>query len=552
VAGCTARQHQQAADREVYGIVQRVEGNLFGRTNQFSINTPYSFRKPEAILPEELIEDRLQTNQRVLSVEGALQLAVSQSRRYQAEKERLYLTSLTLAGAKLEFGPQFFAKSSGGLDRLGNGEKTGGVNSQVGVDQVLKSGGRLGVTVVNDLFRYYTGDPRRSAVSTLSVNLAQPLLRGFGKNNAAVESLTQAERNTVYAVRNFSYFQDQFAMEIVNDYFALLAQKDVIRNRYTNFLSRVQSTKRLEGRARDRERLQDVDQAMQAELTAKNNYVNALASFRNGLDTFKIKLGLPQGERVRLADLALREVERVGLVPVALDPEQAFRVAVRRQLQILNAIDKFEDSKRKVRVAKNRLKVDLNLVADASLDSDGATDYTKFDPNQVRAGVGLQLDLPIDRRTERNNYRATQVTFESDLRAFTLVLDNLKDSIERGMRALEQRRQNFYIQRNALTIANRRVDSTTLLQQAGRAEVRDVVEAQDAQIAAQNAVTAALVDYQVARLQLMLDIGALESERPQFWLQDHLAQYLPGEGAAAGVAGPDDKVLVTPEDFFNR
>ena len=166
--------------------------------------------------------------------------------------------------------------------------------------------------------------------------------------------------------------------------------------------------------------------------------------------------------------------------------------------------------------------------------------------------MGLQLDLPIDRRTERNNYRATQVTFESDLRAFTLVLDNLKDSIERGMRALEQRRQNFYIQRNALTIANRRVDSTTLLQQAGRAEVRDVVEAQDAQIAAQNAVTAALVDYQVARLQLMLDIGALESERPQFWLQDHLAQYLPGEGAAAGVAGPDDKVLVTPEDFFNR
>ena len=91
------------------------------------------------------------------------------------------------------------------------------------------------------------------------------------------------------------------------------------------------------------------------------------------------------------------------------------------------------------------------------------------------------------------------VNFESELRTFTGRLDDLKSSIESGLRTLEQRRQNYEIQKNALILADRRVASTTLLLEAGRAEVRDLVDAQDAQIASQNAVTAAMVDYQQTR-----------------------------------------------------
>lgn len=552
LSGCTAAQHRRSADKEVYRIVHQVEEQVFGRTHEFTIDTAYSVRKPQEISPSELIDDRLQTNQRVLSIEGALGLAVGNSRRYQSEKEQLYLTALTLTGERYEFGPKFFAGSSASYNRDSNGERFGTVNSQAGVSQLLKSGGRLGVNLANDILRYYTGDPRRSIVTIASVNLVQPLLRGFGRNNAAVESLTQAERNTVYAVREFGFFQDQFALEIANDYFGLLAQKDTIRNRYTNYLSRVQSTKRLEARARDRESLSDVDQTRQAELTARDNYVNAVAAYLNSLDQYKIKLGLPVGEKLSLDDRTLTELEQSGLVAVPLNPDAAYRLAVQKQLPILNAIDRFEDSKRKIRVAADRLKADLNLFADASLESDRPTDYTKFDPDNIRAGVGIELDLPIDRLRERNNYRATLVSFESELRNLTLTLDTLKDNIERGLRTLEQRRQNHDIQKNALELANRRVTSTTLLLQAGRAEVRDLVEAQDAQIAAQNAVTAALVDYQEARLQLMLDIGALDTGAPRFWLQDHLASFLPEGTPVATRAVQTDRPVTPPDEFFDN
>jgi outer membrane protein TolC len=551
-SGCGTAHYRRSADKEVYGIVQQVEDKIFGRTNALTIDTPYSARKPEEIAPAELIEDRLQTNQRVLTIEVALDLAVSSSRRYQSEKERLYLTALTLTGERYQFGPQFFASSTPAWNRTSSGEQFGSVSSRAGVSQLLKTGGSLSASLANDILRYYTGDPRRSVISALSVNLLQPLLRGFGRNNPAVESLTQAERNVIYAVRNFAFFQDQFALEIVNDYFALLAEKDIIRNRYTNYLSRVQGTQRLETRAADRERLLDVDQSRQAELTAKNNYVNGVATYRNSLDQFKIKLGLAVDEKVYLDDRALQELEQTGLVPVRLIPDEAYLLAVRKQFQILNAIDQFEDSKRKIRVAANRLKADLNLFANASLDSERPTDYTKFDPDQIRAGVGIELDLPLDRLRERNTYRATLVSFESELRDLTLTLDNLMDNIERGLRTLDQRRQNYEIQRNALELANRRVDNTAGLIEAGRAEVRDLIEAQDAQISAQTAVTAALVDYQDVRLQLMLSIGALDTASPKFWLKEHVAAFMPRGLPLATQPKPADQPVTPPDEFFNN
>ena len=389
LSGCTARQYRRSADKEAYGIAQQYEAKIFGHTNAFNIDTAYSARKPEAIPPAELIEDRLQTGRRTLTITQSLDLAVSRSRRYQTAKETLYLTALSLTGARYTFSPQFFANSTATLGRESEGDKFGSVNSQVGVSQLLKTGGQLSGSLANDILRYYTGDPRRSLVSILTVNLTQPLLRGFGRNNPAVENLTQAQRNVVYAVRNYSFFQDQFALEILTDHLNLLAEKDIMRNRYTNYLGRVQSTKRLEARASDRERLADVDQARQPELTAKDNYVNAVATYRNSLDQFKIKLGLPLGEKLALDDQELDELEQTGLVPAPMDPEAAYRVATAKQLQILNAIDRFEDSKRKVRVAANQLQADLNIVADADLASEPPTDYSHFDPSKVRVNVGL-------------------------------------------------------------------------------------------------------------------------------------------------------------------
>ncbi len=522
LAGCSARQYEERADREVYGIVQAVEQEVFGRINQFRIDTAWSERDPDSILAPEIIAGRTETNRLTLSLEDALDLAARQSRRYQTEKERLYLTALTLTGEQYEFGPQFFASTGADYLRSSSGERSSSLGTRIGVSQLLQTGGRLSLNLANDILRYYTGNARRETINTISVNLTQPLLRGFGQNNAAVERLTQAERNVVYAVRNFSYFQKEYAIGIVNDYFSLLGQKNVIRNTYSNYVSQVQSTKRLEARSRDRESINDVDRARSSELSARNSYVNTIASYFNSLDAFKLELGLPLNVQLYLDDSELTELQSIGLIPVNLDRNAAFRLAVERNYPLMNSIDQFEDTGRKLRIARDQLKADLNFFANASLASDGPTDYTDFDINNVRYNFGLQLDLPIDRLRERNSYRAALVNFEADIRNLALDLDSLKDRIERGVRTLEQRRQNYLIQQNALQLANRRVESSALLLEAGRGTVLDLVDAQNEQISAQNSVTSALVNYQATRLELLLTIGIVETESAKFWFRGQL------------------------------
>jgi outer membrane protein TolC len=558
LSGCSAAKYRKSADQEIYRIVQSGQQAVFGQTNHFTIDTPYSNRKPEDIPPSELIDDRLQTNQRVLTIEQALELAVRHSREYQAAKEVLYRAGLSLSDTRYRYKPFLYQPVLAGGGNpiqiedgrwMSNDPQDRGV-ARLTCSQLLQSGGRLGAILANDLFRYYSGDPQRAVITTLSVDLFQPLLRGFGRNNPEVEALTQAERDVVYAVRTFSFYQNQFALGIVNEYFALLGRKDTIRNRYTNYLGRVQATKRLEARAADRERLSDVDQARQAELTAKNTYVDAVAAYFDALDRFKITLGLPVGEKLYLDDHALRELDEAGLIPAALNPDEAYRFAVQKKLPLLNAIDRFEDSKRKVRRDADQLRADLNLFANASYRWEEVDDYSNFDADLIRYGAGVNLNLPFDRHVERNNYRSTLITFESQLRALTLELDRLRESIQGGLRALAQRRQNYEIQKSALILANRRVESTTLLLQAGRSEVRDLVEAQDAQIAAQNAVTTAMVAYLQERLQLMLDIGALETTSAKFWLQDQLAAHFqPGAKDPTQLDLPREE-LIPPQVIF--
>ena len=550
LSGCTAKHYRERADKEVYGILQQAHRQVFGTNSAFTAEILTS-PDPAKITPDEVIGERNAAGTRDLTIDEALELAVRNSRRYSTEKERLYLTALNLSGERYAFRPHPFASVAGSFGVESDGDTFGTARSRIGVSQLLKTGGSVGLTVANDLLKYYTGDPRKSAVSVISVDLVQPLLRGFGKYNPAVENLTQAERNVIYAVRNYSFFQQEYAISIVSDYFNLLGQKDVVRNRYTNYLSRVQATRRLEERfTGQRERAMDVDQARQAELSARNNYVNAVASYLNSLDQFKVELGLPVSEKVHLNDEALLELQAHGLTPVQIASDYAYRLATARQMQVLNAIDQFEDSKRQIKVAANRLLPDLNLIADASLDSERPTDYTRFDPKEVRAGVGVELNLPIDRLRERNNYRATLISFESELRSLALTLDQLKDSIERGLRTLEQRRQTYLIQQGALQVADRRVLAANQLIEAGRAEVRDLVEAQDAQVAAQNAVTQALVSYQDAMLTLLLDIGILETESPRFWLKDHLAA-LEGTAPATTEQNPLlQQQIVLPHEVF--
>lgn len=554
VAGCSARRYEQAADRQVYGLIQAYERRVFGRTNAFTIATAFTGRDPATVLPAEILGDRTATNRRVINLEQALELAVANSREYQSQKEQLYLTALTLTGAQHEFSPQFFANTTGRITGSPDGPDIGTLNSQVGVSQLLRTGGRLGVALANDLLRYFTSLPagrsRDSAVSLISVNLSQPLLRGFGKNDPRAEALTQAERNVVYAVRSFSQYQRQFAVDVVGAYFGLLRQKDAVRNNYANYLRRVDATQYLEARSVDRASRSQVDDARSAELAARITYVNSVASYLTAISAFKLRLGLPQTEELYVEDADLRDLAETGLLPVEISRNAAFALAVEGHMDILNAIDRFEDAQRRVRLARDALRPGLLLTGSMVLESEPPADYANFDLDQLRYSAGLALDLPLDRLRERNAYRAALVAFESQIRSLGQTLDSFRAQIDEGLRSLEQERLNYLSRQDALEVASRRVENNTLLFEAGRVPIRDLREAQDNLVQAQNDLTFSLVTYLRVRLELLLDIGVLETAGPRFWLTDPLAGRLTADMRGPSPLHMPRGELIPPDQFL--
>ena len=552
-AGCTTNSYRKRADHAVYKIVEQVEEQIFGESSTFTIDTRHSELNPKTITPDDIFADREYSVRRTIGIDDAIDLAIRQNRRYQTRKEQLYLTTLTLTGERHAFSPQFFAQGSGARTHFPDGAKTEDINSDIGLGQMLTTGANISASVATSVLRFLTGDPRKTAASTMSFSVFQPLLRGSG-SVAVAERLTQAQRNVIYAVRDFSHFQNEFSADVALDYFRLLQRKDTIFNEYNNYQSRIAATRYLKARSVDREKALDVNQAEQAELSARNRYINAIVSYKNLLDDFKITLGLPQTTDLHLRDIEMESLQERGLVLLNLDPVYGFQVALDHRLPLLNAIDQYEDAQRNVRVAANELRPRLGIFANASIDSEEGTDYTEFDFDNIRRSIGIQLDLPIDRLRERNAYRASIIAFESQLRALSLTFDELRSTIDEGVRELERLSQNYDIQTNAVELAEKQVSGARLSIESGNAIYRDLEEAQDDLIAAQNAQTAALVDYLEARLNLLLELGVLDTGANQFWLTEATAVSL-SSGIASGNYSStldEDGEVITPEELFTQ
>lgn len=549
--GCSTERYHAQADKDTYGILSRKERLLFGQTNAFTINTPWSQRALKDIRWEELFGDRKGgAGRKVLSLQDALKIAVEFNRQYQFQKEKLYLTALTLTGERHKFAGLPLGSVGAGVTRESGGDVRLDGAGSLSVSQLLQNGGTISAGLANDLLRYFTGGSGNQLQTVMSLKFTQPLLRGSGADVVA-EVLRQSERDVIYELRAYALFQQTFAVDVVTTYYRLLQRKDTVRNAWNNYTKLVTIRELLDAQWKAERRARyEVDQALQEELKGKSAYISSVEAYQTALDQFKITLGFPLGVELALEDAALEDLQKTGLMTLETSEDAAFAAAVDHKLDLLNEIDRFEDSKRKIVVAADSLKADLTFVTTASL-RDGKVDYHNFNLSQFTTGAGLQLDLPFDRLLQRNAYRATLITFERSLRSLALTLDTSRDAVRQGLRNLEQLQQNYVIQTNALVLADQRVNATGILLQAGRAQIRDQLEAQTAQVQAQNAVTQVLVDYLATRLKFLVDVGALNTQGEKWWVQP---QPLPaGSTPPAGrkLGGADDAVA-PPEKVFGN
>ena len=512
IAGCRSPEKYKAqADKEVYNIIDNKWRSDFGQKTNYKISDtdPNEFRPVRFIPPKK-----------VLTLQQAVELATKYNREYQSQKESLYLSALDLTLTRHQYAMQWFGTVDAEyLKAAGVEDNT--IGSEAGFNQtlLLGKGIKVGAGLAIDWVRFLSGDSHTTLGSVLSATLEVPLL-GNGAGKTELENLTQAERNVLYRIRSFNRYRKTFVVDIINDYYRVLQQEERVAISEASYQRQIENTNQLRMEVEVGQRAQsDADEAEQRLLTVRNNLVSAQQNYAQALDSFKIRLSLPTDIDIRLDPNELIALETIGISQPEYDAEDAIEMALTRRLDLANSKDELDDAKRKLTLATEGLGVQLNLIGSADADSQPDTNIDRIQFHEGTYSLGLEADLPLDRKAERNAYREALISIQQRQRGFDEDVDRIKLDVRQAFRDLEETSENYRIQKAALELAERRVEEQKLLLEYGRGTIRLLLETEDDLVEAQNNVTDALVRHTDAKMSFFRDIGILEVRPDGMWEQ---------------------------------
>lgn len=505
LAGCkSADEYRDQADEEVYGILAERRAEFVADPGAFTIDPDRASLAAEYASGERSTDVPLGP----LSLADCLRLAAATDTTYQARKEDLYLTALDLTFARYLFGNIPLATGNAGID--GEGGEAASASADLGgrLSRVLGSGAQVVGDVGLSIFRGLLSSDDWDPTSSIGLSVTQPLLAGFG-SAITLEPLTQAERNVVYEVRRYERFRRTFAFSVASDYFRIVQAYDILENAQANFDSLKLLAERNIALA-EAGRLSDiqVDQARQNELSSQTSVIDRRQSLEGLLDDFKDVLGLPPDVELSLDRTELDAVVDAGVVDLGFEDDSLIQFALGSRLDYLTAVDRIEDAERDVVIAADALRARLGFRASVDAESDPGVPG-EFGKDGVSWSIDFDLDLPVDRLSERNAYRRSIIGLQAAERSADDLEVSIEVSLRSSLRELISRQQAYDIELNSVALAERRVESTTLNFEAGRAETRDLLDAQDDLVAARDDLTRALVDYHLAVLALYRDLEIL-------------------------------------------
>jgi len=442
-----------------------------------------------------------------LNVSNVLTIATDFSRNLQNRRDDLYRAGLSLFGMRRDFG----LGVSGTIQYVFSGDDDGDEfedgGATIQAERILPTGGRIQATGSQDMSDETSSDTAERLYSSRGeIRLDQPLLAGAGYG-ASHEDLIQAERDYVYALRDFSLERQEFAVNTVREYYNLLGQRKVLENTRTNYQQFIFLRERSEALFQvNRAPAIDVLRSQQEELSAQNRLSSTEESYKIQVGRFLILLGLPSSQAAELAD------DIPQMKEITLDEKDAIELAYENRLDLLNVRDQHEDARRKLSVARNQFLPIVNAF--------GSTDWTSREAesigdqeyqNEWRAGV--QAEIPFDQRDERDAVRNAELDLLAAERRLTEQIDTTTLEVRESFSQLRSSKVSVQIQLKNIEIAEKRAKNALLQFRNGTLSNRDVVEAANGLLDARNAYISALADYEIQRLTLLRQVGLLDVAR---------------------------------------
>ncbi len=509
LAGCTQHNYKKEADEQVYNIIDQKWRQDFGTKANYKISDT-------APSPNDIQIEKAVPTSSVLSLSQAVALATAHNREYQTQKEALYIKALDLRLTRHEFERQFFGGA--GIEYSADrNDAVLGIEANYGFNQLLAEGTRISANLAAAWAEVFTGNLRGGLASLLNITITQPLLRGSDRR-VVLENLTQAERDTLHQVRLFNRFRKTFVVSIISQYYGVLQQLDSVKNAHRNYNTLDRIHERVEKLANAGRVPQfELDRVRQDKMQALDTCIQAEKEYKQALDGFKITLSLRTTAQFQLDEGELEALRAAEMTEPDFDEAEVIETALLRRLDLANNADAVIDAQRKVFVAADSLRAELNLVGSADAISARRADRQTLGWLREEYDVGFELDLPLDRVPEQHVYRKALITLNQRQREYNQAADMVRLQVREAYRDLSEAAERYKVQSESLTLAEKRFNKTYLLLQYGRASSRRVLDAQDDLFDAQNEATQSLVDYTIATLKFYRDTEVLHIRPDGMW-----------------------------------
>lgn len=512
-AGCSLDPERvsRQTDDAVYSLLEDRWEESFGDGADYRIEPFSAQTRPERVKEFE--------QSPVLTLARAAELAMTRTHEYQTAKEHLYLTALNLRDVQHLYEWTPFARAIGGYAKEGDqggegGREALGVSGEGGIRKLLASGTVLTSGLSVGYMDVLSGDFRSGLQAIFQAAVTQPLLRGADRK-VVLEALTQAEQDTLYAIRDFNRFRQTFLVSVVTEYYRLLFYQMHLKYSREHYLQMLSIYDRMAPLVQaGRLAAFELEQAHQDKIRAWDSYLQARQQYETQKDVLKRMLNIPQEAPIE-SDVNEWAALADGLRDLPLTEEQAIEAALNQRLDLANAFDRTLDAQRHAEIAADALKADLTFVGFYSPANDGTRRYAfGAEPGDLqrvrdRYEATLRLDLPLDREREKNNYKRALIALAQQQRIHQQLTEQVVLEVRKAYRDCQEARQRYQVQKEACRLAQERLEKTLELMQVARAKSRDVLDAQKDSYQAHRAFTEAVFAYSTALLQFYRDTGML-------------------------------------------
>ncbi len=276
-----------------------------------------------------------------LTLAQIVELASRNSREYQTQKEQLYSAALAVSLLRYEYELKFSPSGNGSAlnyaSNRSNGETINRLDipSAYQIEKTMASGGQLLARFANDVLLTFNGPDGFSydVGSELLFDFTQSILQ----RDIVLEPLSQAERDLVYAARDYTRYRKEFFFELASQYYGILRTYRSIEIDSQNYFSLVrtveQSRAEIQAGVQNAPNQVAADQFEQSMLSGRRTLIASCNQLERALDQLKLTMGLPTEQPI---DISLRELEQLTLQDeseVVAERVQRWRRRVQQQQQ---------------------------------------------------------------------------------------------------------------------------------------------------------------------------------------------------------------------------